>query len=112
MYGGAKEARMYGRPTGAATRRERWYGKDVVSVPRVSGMGDTLTDWACESATFAASWRGRLNESLDTATVAAVVGAGAGGLLGALLKKPLLGLGVGAITGWAAAAIWTAPLRP
>lgn len=75
-------------------------------------LGDTLTDWACESATFAESWRGRVDDALDTATTAAVLGAGAAGLLGALVKRPLLGAALGAITGWTAAAIWTAPQRP
>jgi uncharacterized membrane protein len=75
-------------------------------------MGDTLTDFACDSATFAQSWRVRVDDALNTATVAAVIGATAAGLLGALIKRPLLGAGVGALTGWAAAAIWTAPQRP
>jgi hypothetical protein len=76
------------------------------------GLGDTLTDWACSSADFAQSWRERVNDALDTATTAAVIGAAAAGALGGLLGRPLLGAGVGAVTGWAAAAIWTAPQRP
>lgn len=76
------------------------------------GMGDTLTDWACDSSAFAASWRKRLDEALDSAGTAALIGGTAAGLLGALVGRPALGAGVGALAGWAASAIWTAPHRP
>lgn len=88
-------------PHGAIELREGLYG-----------MGDTLTDWACESTAFSASWRLRLNEALDSAATAAMIGGTAAGLLGALVGRPVLGAGVGAIAGWAANAIWTAPHRP
>ena len=42
---------------------------------------------------------------------AALLGGLAAGLLGAILKRPLFGAGVGAAVGWGAHAIWTAPLR-
>jgi hypothetical protein len=48
---------------------------------------------------------------MSTGATAAVIGAGAAGLLGGLLKRPLLGTFIGAATGWAAHAIWTAPLQ-
>jgi len=76
------------------------------------GMGDILTDWACESHTFARAWRTRLDDALVAGAVAAVAGGATAGLLGAILKRPLLGAAVGAATAWAAHAVWTAPLVP
>lgn len=76
------------------------------------GMGDTLTDWACSSSTFAQSWRTRLNDGLSAGAIGAIVGSSAAGLIGALIGQPFLGAAVGAAGGWAAYAIWTAPLRP
>lgn len=75
------------------------------------GVGDTLTDWACESQSFAQSWAQRVNDSLNTGTQAAALGAGIAGLLGAVVKRPLLGAAVGAAVGWGTHAIWTAPQR-
>lgn len=77
----------------------------------LSGLGDTLTDWACSSQDFAASWANRVNAGLDVGTQAAVLGAGIAGLLGGLLGRPLLGTAIGAAVGWGTHAIWTAPQR-
>lgn len=74
-------------------------------------MGQILTDWACDQTAFAASWRQRLNGALDGAALATVVGAGAAGVLGALIGRPILGAAAGGAVGLAAHAIWTAPLR-
>jgi uncharacterized membrane protein len=71
-----------------------------------------LTEWACDSAANAEDWRVRMGSVLNTGAAAAVLGAGAAGLIGGLLKRPLLGTFIGAATGWAAHAIWTAPLFP
>ena len=75
------------------------------------GLGDTLTDWACDTQEFASNWRERVNAGLDTGTQAAVLGAGIAGLIGGILNKPLLGAAVGAAVGWGTHAIWTAPQR-
>lgn len=74
------------------------------------GMMGPLTEWACDSAAHAEDWHSRMGSVLNTGATAAVLGAGAAGLLGGLLKRPLLGTFLGAATGWAAHAIWTAPL--
>lgn len=76
------------------------------------GLGDTLTDWACDQAAHSQSWRERLNQGLDTGAQAALIGGLAAGLLGAMIKRPIFGAVVGGVTGWAAHAIWTAPLAP
>lgn len=76
------------------------------------GMGDVLTDWACDGSTLAASWRSKLDDTLVAGAVAAAAGAATAGVLGALLKRPVLAAVVGAAAGWAAHAVWTAPLVP
>lgn len=80
--------------------------------PFSGALGDVLTEFACDQAAYAQSWRARLNDGLDTGAQAALVGAATAGLLGGLLKRPLLGAAVGAVAGWGAHAIWTAPARP
>jgi hypothetical protein len=75
-------------------------------------MGDVLTDWACESHAFAASWRTRLDDALVAGAIAAAVGGASAGVIGAVLKRPALGALIGATMGWAAHAVWTAPLVP
>jgi hypothetical protein len=105
-------------PGGAPSRQNLLAVVDLVrGVPRVrlnrslSGLGDVLTDWACDSHEFATAWKRRVNDGLDTGAQAVVLGAGIAGLLGGLLKRPLLGAAIGAATGWATYAIWTAPQR-
>ena len=75
------------------------------------GLGSTLTDWACDSQEFAKSWAERVNSGLTVGAQAAVLGAGIAGLIGAVLKRPLLGTAVGAAVGFGTHAIWTAPQR-
>lgn len=77
----------------------------------LKGLGGPLTEWACDSSAHADDWRVRMGSVMSTGATAAVIGAGAAGLLGGLLKRPLLGAFIGAATGWAAHAIWTAPLQ-
>ena len=88
----------------------RTHGMTFQPVP--PPLGNVLTDWACESHAFAAAWRERLDNTLVAGAIAAAVGGATAGVLGALLKRPLLGAVVGAATGWAAHAVWTAPLVP
>jgi len=73
--------------------------------------GGTLTDWACDSQEFAKSWAERVNAGLTVGTQAAVLSAGIAGLIGSVLKRPLLGTAVGAAVGFGTYAIWTAPQR-
>jgi hypothetical protein len=80
--------------------------------PRGPALGDMLTDIACDQTTFARSWRARFNDGMSTAAQAALLGGAAAGLLGAILKRPMFAIAGGAVTAWAAHAIWTAPLRP
>jgi len=77
---------------GATRARRRWK----------VGMGDLLTDLACERSQFAADWRNRFGEAMNTTLVVAVGAAAAAGLIGALTKKPLLGLVAGGVVGWMA----------
>lgn len=72
-------------------------------------LGDALVDWACDQAEYASSWRQKMADSLGSGAQAALIGGAAAGLLAGLLKRPLLGVAVGALTGWATHAIWTAP---
>jgi len=76
------------------------------------GMGDTLTDWACDQAAHNASWQERMEQGLSSGAQAALIGGVAAGLLGSLIKRPLLGSAIGGVVGWAAHAIWTGPLAP
>jgi hypothetical protein len=95
----------FGPPAGAIMPNGRWQ-------PPVAGLGDMLTDIACDQTTFARSWRTRFNDGMSTAAQAALLGGAAAGLLGAILKRPMFAIAGGAVTAWAAHAIWTAPLRP
>jgi len=79
---------------------------------RYSALGDTLTDWACDQSAYTQGWRERVRSGLNSGAQAALIGGVAAGLLGGLLKRPVLGAAIGGVTGWAAHAIWTAPLAP
>lgn len=75
------------------------------------GMGDMLTDWACDSEEFATRWRQRLNNSLDNGAYAAAAGGAIGGVIGGVLKRPFLAAVAGAALGWGTHYLWTAPQR-
>jgi len=79
---------------------------------QAQGMGDTLTDWACDQAAHNASWQERMSAGINTGAQAALVGGLAAGLLGALIKRPIFGAVAGGVTAWAAHYIWTAPIAP
>jgi len=78
----------------------------------MSGLGDVLTDIACDSTTFAQNWKTRLNDTISTGGQAALLGGGVAGLIGALMGRPIVGMIIGAGAAWTAHAIWTAPLAP
>lgn len=65
-----------------------------------SGMGNLLTDYACSQSQFAQDWRNRFGEVMGTTRYSAIGAAAAAGLIGALMKKPLLGLVAGGVIGW------------
>ena len=92
-------------------RRPKFKPMRYMSLRPRAAMGDTLTDWACDSQQFAQSWSERLNTSLNVGTQAAVLGAGVAGFVGAILGRPVLGMAVGAAIGWGTHGIWTAPHR-
>lgn len=73
------------------------------------GMGDILTDMACSDTRIAQIWRQRTDDAVSAGTQAAIVGAAAAGIIGAILGKPLFGAAAGAAVGWTTHAIWTAP---
>lgn len=75
-----------------------------------SGLGDTLTSWACDEERLAASWRSRLDEGLSTGAQAALLGGAVSGLIGSLLGRPVLAAVVGGAASWGAYAAWTAPV--
>lgn len=104
-------APTFGRSTLVAVIDKTRRGYRVRFNQALRGLGDTLTDWACDTQEFADNWRERVNSGLDVGTQAAVLGAGIAGLIGALLKRPVLGIAVGAAVGWGTHAIWTAPQR-
>jgi len=76
-----------------------------------NAMGDALTTWACDQAANSEAWRQRVNQGISAGAVAALIGGVGAGLLGGMLKRPLLGAAVGGVSAWAAHAIWTAPLK-
>jgi hypothetical protein len=78
---------------------------------QLRGLGDALTDWACDNAQYTQSWRERVNSGLDSGAQAAVAGAAIAALVGGLLKRPFIGAVVGAGIGYGTHAIWTAPQR-
>ena len=92
-----------------APRRRAAY---LASKGLMGGMEGALTSWACDSDAQAADWRNQMGTVMSSGATAAAIGAGAAGLIGGLLKRPILGTFIGAATGWAAHAIWTAPLFP
>lgn len=73
------------------------------------GMGDILTDMACSETEIARIWRERTNGALSAGAQAAIAGAAAAGLIGAIVKRPLIAAAAGAAVGWTSHAIWTAP---
>lgn len=76
-----------------------------------SGLGQsTITDFMCSQTAASKSWRERLDEGLSSGAQAAMLGAAAAGLLGALLKRPIFAVAVGAGVGFAAHVVWTAPV--
>lgn len=75
-----------------------------------SGLGGTLTSWACDEERLAASWRDKLDEGLSTGAQAALVGGVLSGLISGFLGRPVLGAVVGGTASWATYAIWTAPV--
>lgn len=83
----------------------------------IGGMGDILTDMACSDTHIARTWRDRNNATIAAGTQAAIVGAAAAGLVGAIIgprgggKAPILGALAGAAIGWAGYAVWTAPYQ-
>lgn len=76
-----------------------------------AGMGQLLTDWACDSTVYARAWRGRMNEGLDAGAQAALIGGILAGVVGAATKSMAVGALAGAAAGWTAHAVWTAPHR-
>lgn len=83
------------------------YGRDPY---RGLGVGP-LTEAACSSTEFAQAWRTRLNDGLNTAAVAAVLGGAAAGAIGGVTGRMILGAVIGAAVGYGAHAVWTAPVR-
>lgn len=107
-------------PSGAPTFGRRSLVAIVQLTPRgyrvsfnqaLRGLGDTLTDWACDTQEFASNWRERVNSGLDVGTQAAVLGSAIAGGVGAILGRPFMGMALGAALGWGTHAIWTAPQR-
>lgn len=84
----------------------RWTGLpnylEYDQAPYRGMLGDLLTDIACNQSQFAADWRNRFGEVMDTTLYVAVGAAAAAGLVGALTKKPLIGILAGGIVGWMA----------
>jgi predicted lipid-binding transport protein (Tim44 family) len=88
----------------------RAYPQTLSRIVTPHGVGDALTDWACDQAAQNESWRARVDEGLGAGAQAALIGGLAAGLLGGILKRPAVGAVVGGMIGWGAHAIWTAPL--
>lgn len=101
-------ARVWG-PTGAPIAVVYPTGR-VQPVDGVSGLGDTLTSWACDEERLAASWREKLDEGMSTGAQAALVGGAVSGLISGFLGRPVFGAIVGAASSWAVYAVWTAPI--
>lgn len=104
-------APTFGRSTLVAVVERKGSKYQVRFNQALRGLGDTLTDWACDTQEFATTWRERVNTGLNVGTQAAVLGAGVAGLIGSILQRPFLGAAVGAAVGWGTHAIWTAPQR-
>lgn len=69
---------------------------------RQKGMGNLLTDLTCSQSQFAQDWRNRFGEVMSTTLYVAIGAAAAAGLIGAITKKPLVGVVAGAVVGWMA----------
>lgn len=104
-------APTFGRSSLVAIVEQTSRGIRVRFNQSLRGLGDALTDWACSNQEFVQDWRNRVNSSLSVGAQAAVAGAAIAGLIGGLVKRPLLGAAVGAAIGWGTHAIWTAPQR-
>jgi len=86
------------------------YGYDPYRGMLGCGMGDVVTDYLCAQTEASKSWRDRLSDGLSAGAQAAMLGAAAAGLLGGIIKRPLLGAAAGAALGFAAHVVWTAPV--
>lgn len=75
----------------------------------MSGLGQTLTDFACSGSALNASWTTRTRDTLNAAAQAAVAGGLIAGIIGGLSKKPLIGAAAGAALAFGAFKVWTAP---
>lgn len=75
------------------------------------GMGQLLTDWACDQTAYARAWRERLGLALDAGAQSALVGGVVAGLIGAATKNLVAGVLGGAAAGWTAHTVWTATHR-
>lgn len=82
------------------------YGRDPYR-----GLG-LLTDAVCDRTELAQVWQQRLRDGLNTAAIGAVLGGAAAGAVGAVTGRLFIGAILGATAGYAAHAIWTAPVRP
>jgi hypothetical protein len=90
------------------------YGRSGYSVrfnQSLRGLGDVLTDWACSRDESRVQAQQTVAAGMSTGAQAALAGGLAAGLIGAILKRPVLGAVVGGLTGWGAHAVWTADIR-
>lgn len=100
----------------AAVRLRRGGGFEIRFRPQVrpmpqQGMGQLLTDWACDQTAYARAWRERLGMALDAGAQSALVGGVVAGLIGAATKNLVAGVLGGAAAGWTAHTVWTATHR-
>lgn len=73
------------------------------------GLGQILTDLACSGSALNASWTTRTQAMHRAGSVAAATGAAIAGAIGAISKKPLVGLIAGAISGYGTYRVILAP---
>lgn len=75
----------------------------------MSGLGQSLTDFACSGSALNASWQARSRDQLAAAAQATVAAGLVAGVVGGLSKKPALGALGGALLAYGVFKVWTAP---